>query len=165
MAKNVTGHNWIKARVERTLSPVVFEVRTEDNRLWKRHRDQLRSCLLSYETSERTPAPPVLSDDWILPETRTSVTKSTDTVPVSPVYLETRESPVLVPIDAEVHHESSVQIPLSTTSSSAESSEAPVLRKTPIVRNSPAKLPPAQLLSSDLRRSTRVRRAPDKLTL
>ena len=42
VAKDYNKNNWRLAVVEEKVSPVVYSVRTDDDRLWKRHLDQLR---------------------------------------------------------------------------------------------------------------------------
>ncbi|XP_011313170.1 uncharacterized protein K02A2.6-like [Fopius arisanus] len=47
MAKDVMRNKWIQAKVMNQLSPVTYVVKTIDDRLWKRHIDQLKSSLLT----------------------------------------------------------------------------------------------------------------------
>lgn len=44
LTKNYSTNKWEKIVVADKLGPVTYNVRTEDNRLWKRHLDQLRTC-------------------------------------------------------------------------------------------------------------------------
>ncbi|XP_015112270.1 uncharacterized protein K02A2.6-like [Diachasma alloeum] len=49
MAANHTGEKFLLTKIEEKLSPVVYMVRTLDNRFWKRHADQLKACSVHYE--------------------------------------------------------------------------------------------------------------------
>ena len=49
MTKDYSKGEWCKARVVDKLGPVTYTVHTEDERLWKRHSDQMRKCNLDME--------------------------------------------------------------------------------------------------------------------
>ncbi|XP_058810507.1 uncharacterized protein K02A2.6-like [Phymastichus coffea] len=57
MARDYANGNWRKVKVDKQVSPVTYNVTTDDQRVWKRHVDQLRACNLSVSDSHnlRTP--------------------------------------------------------------------------------------------------------------
>ncbi|XP_043476284.1 uncharacterized protein K02A2.6-like [Leptopilina heterotoma] len=53
MARDYMAENWQKSEIEKQLGLVTYQVRTENNKLWKRHVDQLRPCNLSLDRKGR----------------------------------------------------------------------------------------------------------------
>ncbi|XP_058803953.1 uncharacterized protein K02A2.6-like [Phymastichus coffea] len=57
MARDYANGNWRKAEVSKQISPITYNVTSNDQREWKRHVNQLRSCNLSMRDNDtlRTP--------------------------------------------------------------------------------------------------------------
>ena len=52
MAKDYSNENWRHAEITEQLSPTVYSVKTDDQRQWKRHVDQLRPCNANIKVAE-----------------------------------------------------------------------------------------------------------------
>lgn len=152
MASNHLGNNFVLATVEDKISPVVYLVRTEDNRQWKRHVDQLKACSvqLTQETTARDVPKldqlvrPVLENNIGAPESATFSPEETTiqrTVAENRIPITVAEAPVL---------------PTPGESSVSDLSRSAALNS-PLTDNVPINVP--------VRRSTRMKRVPERLNL
>ena len=52
IAKDFSKKNWRSAEIEEKIGYVIYNVRTDDNKLWVRHIDQLKPSAIEKEESE-----------------------------------------------------------------------------------------------------------------
>ncbi|XP_014211950.1 uncharacterized protein K02A2.6-like [Copidosoma floridanum] len=139
MAKDVTGNQWRKAEVIDKISPVLYNVKLDDSRIWRRHIDQLRT----YE--DKFKAPTTFHKEILVPH----VAKNTqENLP--PVLLSTTPIREKLPITDAQSLEQHNQPP---TTDSVIADEPPSIG----ANSKPATVEP--------RRSSRVRKAPQRLNL
>ncbi|XP_015114936.1 uncharacterized protein K02A2.6-like [Diachasma alloeum] len=146
MAANHSGDNFVLATVEEQLSPVVYLVKTMDNRLWKRHVDQLKGCAV-FPDHKVTTIPNEVVSEVISPSTSNNSELFSHSV--------TSENNVITPV-----HETTI----TTPSESATQAVSTTFENQPVTLDVPA---PVNIpdVDTSLRRSTRVRRAPTRLNL
>ncbi|XP_014214167.1 uncharacterized protein K02A2.6-like [Copidosoma floridanum] len=138
MAKDFSFNQWRKAQVIDKLGPVTYNVRADNNKMWKRHVDQIRTC----EEKIQLPFPHHCHDN-VMPAT------TSDTVNInSNMENEAQEA------NATIYKQPAFENNCANVASSIQTARQ-VDTAAKIVK-------PAV---EELRRSTRVRKAPQRLNI
>ncbi|XP_065190696.1 uncharacterized protein K02A2.6-like [Sycon ciliatum] len=138
---------WMPGVLEECLGPATFTVRLDDGRIWKRHADHIRRRLPS-EGGEMLPESAGISDRSSPPSTSTLAT-------AQPPSHTDAESPQPSQPEVAASRQDVESTSLSSSASAAPSAESST-QSSAISVNSP---------SSNLRRSTRSRKSPDRMNL